>query len=123
MLAEKRNGIMFIGDRGRIFVNRGGAYGKPVEEFAQNPLPDDRVKLYQSDDHMGNFFECVTTRKKPVSDVFSQHRTITPCHLGNIAIRLKRKIRWDPDTQEIVGDDEANTWLSRKQRAPYLVQA
>ena len=123
MLTEKRNGIMFTGERGRVFVNRGGAYGKPVEELKENPLPEDRVRLYESNDHMGNFLDCVKTRKKPVSDVATQHRTITPCHLGNIAICLKRKINWDPQTQQIVGDDEANGWLSRQQRAPYLVEA
>jgi myo-inositol 2-dehydrogenase/D-chiro-inositol 1-dehydrogenase len=120
---EKRNGIMFTGDRGRLFVNRGGAFGKPVEELPQNPLPEDRVRLYESDDHMGNFFECVKTRQQPASTVGVAHRVITACHLGNIAIRLKRKIRWDAQAEQIVGDPEANTWLSREQRAPYLVRA
>lgn len=50
------------------------------------------------------------------------HRTITACHLGNVAIRLGRKIRWDPKAEQIVDDAEAATWLSREQRPPYLVQ-
>jgi len=123
IVSEKRNGIMFTGDEGHVFVNRGGAYGKPVEELKENPLPEDRIRLYESNDHMGNFFACVKTRKKPVSDVETQHRTITPCHLGNIAIRLGRRIQWDPGTEQIVGDEEANAWLSREQRAPYLLRA
>ena len=122
IVSEKRNGIMFSGDKGRVFVNRGGAYGQAVEELAENPLPDDRVRLYESHDHMGNFFECVKSRRKPISDVQSQHRTITACHLGNIAIRLKRKINWDPVAERIVGDEEADGWLGRPQRSPYVVE-
>jgi myo-inositol 2-dehydrogenase/D-chiro-inositol 1-dehydrogenase len=120
---EKRNGIMFTGDRGRLFVNRGGVYGKPVEELDQNPLPEDRIRLYESNDHMANFFQCVKTRQQPVSTVDVAHRVITACHLGNIAIRLKRKIQWDARAEQIVGDQEAGAWLSRDQRAPYLVRA
>ncbi len=119
---EKRNGIMFTGDTGRIFVNRGGVFGKPVEQLKENPLPDDAWRVYPSKDHMGNFFQCVKTRKKPVSPVEIQHRTITACHLGNIAIRLRRKIAWQPGQQQIIGDDEANALQKRQQRAPYLVE-
>lgn len=72
---------------------------------------------------MGNFFECVKTRKPPASPVDVAHRTITACHLGNIAIRLGRKIRWDPEAEQIVDDEEAGAWLSREQRPPYLVRA
>lgn len=120
---EKRNGIMFTGERGRVFVNRGGVYGKPVEELRENPLPHDAWRVYPSNDHMGNFFECVKTRRRPVSPVEIQHRTITACHLGNIAIRLGRRITWDAETQQVVGDEEANAWQKREQRAPYLVEA
>ena len=52
-----------------------------------------------------------------------EHRTITACHLTNISIRLGRKLAWDPEKQQIVGDDEANAWQTRQQRAPYLIPA
>ena len=120
---DGRNGIMFIGDKGRVFVNRGGVYGKPVEELAENPLPDDAWRVRPSDNHMGNFFQCVKTREKPVSPVEIQHRTITACHLANLAVRLQRKLTWDPESQEIIGDDEANGWQKREQRHPYVVEA
>jgi len=116
-----RNGIMFIGDRGRIFVNRGGVYGKPAEELQENPLPDDAWHVYPSTNHMGNFFECVKTRRQPASTVQIQHRTVSACHLTNISLRLGRKIAWDPETQQVVGDDEANGWQRREQRAPYVI--
>ncbi|MGQ9574294.1 MAG: Gfo/Idh/MocA family protein [Thermoguttaceae bacterium] len=125
-LAEgARNGIMFTGDQGRLFVNRGKVYGKPVEQLKENPLPPSAVRLYQSNDHMGNFFECVKTRKQPISTVEVAHRVITACHLGNIAIRLKRKIIWDAQNEQIVGDAEAasSIYVRRPQRAPYQITA
>ncbi len=118
-----RNGIMFAGDKGRVFVNRGGVYGKPFEELAENPLPDDAWRVRPSDDHMTNFFHCVKTREKPVSPVEIQHRTITACHLANLAVRLKRRLTWNPETQEIIGDDDANSWQQRQQRKPFTIDA
>ena len=126
-----RNGIMFIGDAGRIFVNRGSLQGKPVEDLAANPLPRDAWQVYEFDNldrperagkldaiinHMGNFFDCVESRKNPVSDIESQHRSVSTCHLGNIAMRVGRKLRWDPVSEVFPGDDEANAHLSREQR-------
>jgi predicted dehydrogenase len=129
-----RNGITFIGTEGRIFVNRGTIAGQPVEELARNPLPRERFQLYGFDNldrpervgkldasvnHMGNFFDCVRARRKPISDVLSQHQSVTTCHLANISMRLGRKLNWDPQKELFVGDDEANTSLNRKQREPY----
>jgi predicted dehydrogenase len=121
--AYKRTGVMFIGEKGRICVNAGGVYGKPAEDLKENPLPENRWKVRPSNNHMGNFFDCVKSREEPVSTVPVQHRTITACHLTNISLRLGRKIVWDSVKQQIVGDDEANGWLKREQRAPYLVRA
>jgi myo-inositol 2-dehydrogenase/D-chiro-inositol 1-dehydrogenase len=115
----KQAGIMFIGEEGRIFVNRGKVAGKPVEELAKNPLPKDAWRVQPSKDHMANFFTCVKNRKEPVSPVPIQHRTVTACHLTNISLRLGRPLKWDPAKEQIVGDDEANGWQTRKQRAPY----
>jgi hypothetical protein len=117
-----RNGIMFLGDKGRIFVNRGGVYGKAADELKENPLPEDAWRVPPSSDHMGNFFECVKTRQEPVSPVRIQHRTISACHLTNISIRLGHKLAWDPNTQQVVGDPEANTWQQREQRSGYQIR-
>ncbi len=138
VLDHGRNGVMFTGSEGRIFVNRGTVSGKPVEDLAQDPLPREQFKLYAHDNldrpermgkldaiinHMGNFFDCVRSRRDPVSDVISQHRSVSVCHLGNIAMRLGRKLRWDPDKEEFPGEDEANQHLGREQRAPYAIEA
>lgn len=134
---EGRAGVMFEGEKGRIFVNRGTIAGKPVDELKDTPLPKDQFKLYAHDNptrpdragkldaivnHMGNFFDCVKTRETPISDVVSQHRSVSACHLGNISIRLGRKLQWDPAKELFVGDDEANRWLRREQRKPYQIE-
>ena len=78
-------------------------------------------KIDSTLNHMGNFFDCVKTRNTPISDVVSQHRSATTCHLGNIAMRLDRPLRWDPQQEQFVGDEEANRWLSRPQRKGYEI--
>jgi predicted dehydrogenase len=118
---EKRNGVMFIGDSGRIFVNRGGLYGAAADELKENPLPSDAERLYVSNDHMGNLVDCIRTRKQPICSVDIGHRSVTPCHLVNISMRLQREIQWDPIKEEMIGDEEANAWLRREQRPPYTV--
>lgn len=115
------NGVLFEGDKSRVYVNRGRISGKPVEELKDNPLPDDAIRLVKSRDHMGNFVACVKSREKPISDVVSQHRSISACHLANISLRLGRKLTWDAAKEQFVGDSEADSMLSRPQRAPYVV--
>jgi len=117
-----RNGIMFIGDRGRVFVNRGGLYGEPAEALKDNPLPEERWKVRPSSNHMRNFCDCVKTREEPVAPVRIEHRTISACHLTNISLRLGRPLVWDPVNERIIGDDEADGWLKRKQRKPYTIE-
>jgi hypothetical protein len=72
-------------------------------------------------DHMGNFFEAWMHGKWPISDVESQHRSVSACHLGNISIRLGRKLTWDAAAQDFVGDSEASAMLKRPQREPYTI--
>ena len=131
-----RNGIMFTGEKGRIFVNRGTVAGRPVEDLAKRPLPREQFNAYAHDNldrqarqgkldaiinHMGNFFDCVHSRKTPISDVESQHRSATTCHLGTISMRLGRPLKWDPHKEAFVGDSEANGWLRREQRSGFEV--
>lgn len=141
-----RAGIMFEGDKGRMFVNRGVLAGKPVEQLEDNPLPETDYQLYAHDDlgrgwraseeefelagnyrpivnHVANFFDCVRTKNTPISDVVSQHRAASTCHLVNISIRLGRKLAWDPERELFIGDEEANQYLSRKQRKGFEVVA
>ncbi len=119
------NGIMFEGTKGRFLVNRQKITGAPVEALSSNPLPEDAIeKIYGSKptSHMENFFNCVKSRELPISDVYSHHRAMTTCHLANIAIRLDRSLNWDAENEQIVGDEQANSWQSREQRKGYEIK-
>jgi predicted dehydrogenase len=125
---DEENGVLFTGTDGRFFVNRGKITGKPVEDLKENPLPEDLMtQIYGGDDfrkgnaHMRNFFTSIAAKKQPVSDVFTHHRALTNCHLANIAIRLGRELQWDPEAQQIVGDDQARSMQAREQRKGYEI--
>lgn len=133
-----RNGILFTGSEGRIFVNRESLSGKPVEDLRDRPLPRESFTLYDFDNrerpersgkieaivnHMGNFFDCVAARRRPIADVEVGHRSVSTCHLGNIACRLGRKLAWDPDAERFVSDTEADALLARPQRPGFEVRA
>ena len=124
--SDTDNGITIEGTEGRIFVSRGSLKGKPVEDLEKNPLPADAItKLYKGKipgDHMRNFMECIKDRTQPISDVHTHHRAMTTCHLANIAIRLGRKLEWDPVKEEIVGDQEAAQMQGREQRKGFEIQ-
>ena len=72
-------------------------------------------------DHARKFLDCVKSRRDPVEPVEAGHHTASLCHLANIAMRLRRKIRWDPQQEQILGDDEASRMLSRPMRAPWTL--
>jgi predicted dehydrogenase len=120
------NGIRFEGEKGNFFVSRNALRGEPVDELARNPLADSVFTALRkgkpSDSHMGNFIACVRDRGQPVSDVVSHHRALSTCHLANIAIRLRRNLRWNPAQERFTGDDEANTFLAREQRRGFEIQ-
>jgi hypothetical protein len=71
---------------------------------------------------MKNFFDCVKDRSEPISDVHTHVRAMDTCHLANIAIRLGRKLTWDPKAEQITGDEDANKWLTRTQRKGYEIE-
>ena len=109
-------------------VSRGNLQDDPLPREKFTLYPHDNLsrqprmgKLDSTINHMGNFFDCIKSRNMPISDVVSQHRSVSLCHLANISMRLGRKLTWDPEKELFVGDDEANNWLSRKHRTPYEV--
>ncbi len=136
VLDHGRNGILFTGTEGRIFVNRESLSGKPVEHLAGQPESREAFRMYDFDNltrparvgkldaivnHVGNFFDCVVAKRKPLSDIEGQHRSVSVCHLGNIAMRLGRPLTWDPEQQVFPGDNEANSFLKREQRTGFEV--
>ncbi|WCJ60599.1 Gfo/Idh/MocA family oxidoreductase [Fontisphaera persica] len=116
----QRNGIRFEGTEGWIWVRR-GAIEASQEEILTTPLPANAERLYVSRNHMENFFECVRSRKAPICDVETGHRSASECHLAQIALRLGRPLRWDANKERFVGEGakEANTHLARPMRKPY----
>jgi predicted dehydrogenase len=115
---ERPFDIEFHGTRGTLGITRGGfkvmpegapAGGPPVEEKGSEM---DRA-------HIANFLACVKSRARPNADVEEGHRSATMCHLGNIATRLGRSLRWDPVKEMVIGDPEANRWLARPYRKPW----
>lgn len=123
--SEGDNGILFEGTAGRFFVNRGKLTGKPVEELKDKPLPEGAIeKIYGgkvSANHTANFIEGMRARKQPISDVWSHNRMLEICHLSNIAMRLGRELQWDPAKREIIGDAQANAFLSRQNRPGFEI--
>lgn len=124
--SEGDNGILFEGTSGRIFVNRGKLTGKPVEDLKTNPLPDGAIEAIYggpvSENHTANFVDSMRSRKQPISDVWSHNRMLEICHLSNIAMRLGRELKWDPDKREVIDDSQANAFLARESRAGFEIE-
>jgi predicted dehydrogenase len=138
-------GLEFFGTKGSMTVSRGGYTVYPdmkinpetaIPRFQGQPsggpqagqskpepwteaLKEPGSSAEQFDLHARNFLDCVKSRQRPISDLESVHQITTTCHLGNIALRLGRKLRWDAAREEIVGDREAAAMLERPYRRPW----
>jgi len=116
---SSKGGATFIGTNGKIFVDRGKFQAEP--ESIAEPLDDKAVRLYASSNHLQDWLSCVRSRKLPICDVEIGCRSVTVCHLGNLAYWNHRRLKWDPKKEQFMGDNEANTWLNRAKRAPWNV--
>jgi len=112
--------IEFIGTEGRVMVDRGTLQTDPPGIMA-TPTQPNEVPLEHSPGHKQNWADCVRSRKRPICDVEIGCRSVTVCHLGNLAYWLKRPIKWDPVKEEILGDPEAARWLDRPKRPPWHI--
>ena len=113
----QRHGVRFTGSDGWIWVTRGNIEAS-APDILTSPLAATE-RLYASDDHMKNFFDCIRSRQQPICEAEIGHRSATVCHLGVLALRLGRKLRWNPQSEKFVDDKEANGWLAREMRAPW----
>ena len=116
--SKRRQGVLFEGTEGRVFVERGVIEAEPKSLLQERIGPEEK-HLSMGTDHWGGFLECVRSRQTPVSSIESAVRTDTVCHLSDIAMRLGRKLRWDPAAEQFIGDDEANRLLTRSWRGPW----
>ena len=138
-------GLEFFGTRGSMTVSRAGFQVFPdmkvppenqIPEFHGQPVGGPRrianavttpwcepIKRKVSNNllasHARNFIDCVKSRQQPVSSLEGEHRVATACHLANISLRLGRKVRWDAEREEIIGDSEASAMLVRPYRKPW----
>jgi predicted dehydrogenase len=111
-------GIVFEGTKGKIFLKRSGMVAEP-EEVAKEPLGADEVHLYKSPGHHRDWIDCIGSRKRPICDVEIGVRSVSVCHLANLAYWNHRRLKWNPAEEQFVGDAEANTWLDRERRDPW----
>ena len=123
MVRATANGVLFEGTEGKVEVNRGHLRTWPAELRSQTIGPRG-VHLHRSPagswfGHTLDWQSSIRTRQRPICDVEIGCRSVTVCHLGNIACWLNRSIRWDPVKEQIIGDAEAARWLDRPKRAPW----
>lgn len=129
------NGVRYEGTEGWIFVTRGSYTASPSDPVAKtesskaldasdpgiltSKTGDNEIHLYISEEQHGNWLDCIKSGKEPISPVEIGHRACSVCLVTHIAMKLGRKLQWDPDKEIFVNDTEANNLLSRKQKAPY----
>ena len=124
------NGVWFYGTEGRVQVNRGqfqfwlgdqqkAKAAADCDAIAKEYLADAKVRLYASNDHRGDFLAAVRSRQKPICDVEIGARTVTVCHLVNMAYRYGQKLRWDPMREQFAGGTGNQAWLDISHRDPW----
>jgi myo-inositol 2-dehydrogenase/D-chiro-inositol 1-dehydrogenase len=115
---KNKQGVLFEGSEGWIYVRRGHIDAQPKSLLTTKIGPDE-IHLYESDNHKANFFDCVRSRAETIAPVEVAHRSCTVCLLGEISMRLGRKLKWDPDREVFVNNDQANRMISRPMRSPW----
>jgi myo-inositol 2-dehydrogenase / D-chiro-inositol 1-dehydrogenase len=128
------NGIRYEGSEGWIFVTRGGYRATASDPVIQGDskaleasdpsiltsvIGPNEIHLYESNSQQGNWLDCIKSRKEPISPVEIGHRACTVCLITHIAMKLGGKLIWNPEKEKFVNNKEANSMLSRPQRAPY----
>lgn len=133
---ELPNGIKFEGSEGWIFVTRGNYRAtasdpvagevKPLDasdpKIIQSVIGPNEIHLYESSNHHGNWLECIRSGKETIAPVEVAHRACSACLIHHIAMKLDRKVYWDPIKEKFKNDEEANKMLSRTQRSPYIIK-
>jgi len=132
---ENPNGVKFVGTDGWIFVARGNysvTASDPASQadnqksldssdpkILESVIGENEIHLYHSEDQHGNWLDSILSREETVAPAEVAHRSCSACLVSHIAMKLPRKLNWDPEKEEFINDDEANAMLSRTQRDPY----
>jgi predicted dehydrogenase len=115
---KNKQGILFDGTEGWVYVKRGHIDAQPKSLLNSTIGPND-IQLYKSNNHKGNFLECIKSRAATIAPVEVAHRSCSVCLLGEIAMRLGRKLKWNPEKERFANDAEANRMLGRPMRSPW----
>ena len=117
---KNKQGVLFEGTEGWVYVKRGHLDTNP-KSLLTSAIGPDELHLYKSNNHKGNFFECIKSRAETIAPVEVAHRSCSVCLLGEIAMRLGRKLKWDPEQERFTNSEEANKMLSRPMSSPWHV--
>lgn len=114
-------GVTWYGENGWIHVDRDNVLKASKPELLSEELGPNKIALYKSDNHWGNFLECTRSGKETIAPAEVAHRSISVALLGEIAMTTKQTIHWDPDKEVILNNPEASKLLMRKFRAPWRI--
>jgi predicted dehydrogenase len=115
---KNRQGVRFEGEKGWVHVNRQGISASP-ESLLKETMGPDEIHLPASDNHSKNLLDCMRTRQQTVAPVDVAIRSDTLCQLSDIAVRLGRKLKWNPEKEEFINDARATRMLTRPMRSPW----
>jgi len=118
MTRDSANGVLFTGTKGKVETNRGHLKTWP-DELKNTKLGPNEKHLYESKNHYVDWLDAIKKRTKPICDIETGLRSVSVCHLGNIAYKLGRPLKWNPEREEILGDSDASKLLWRPTRAPW----
>lgn len=111
------NAVRFIGSEGTIDVSRSEL--KVPDNLENQQIGGNDARLYHSEHHYLDWLQAIRNRTRPICDVEVGHRSATVCTIGNIAYKLDRPLRWDPENEQFMNDEEANSMLHRTYRGPW----
>ena len=117
---SKGMGAKWIGDKGWVWVDRGGFDAEP-RTLLKDTIRPDEINLYRSPGHHRNFLDCVKSRRLTITPAEVAHRSASLGHLGLISLQVGRKFKWNPETEEIAGDPTAASMLGRAKREPWNI--
>ena len=115
----KGMGTQFIGEKGWVYVRRGGTLETEPASLVTSVIGPEEIHLYKSDNHIKNFLDCVRSREQTITPADVAHHSIMVGHLGMAAMRLGRRVNWDPEKERFINDEEADRLLARPMRSPW----
>jgi len=113
-------GAKWYGEKGWVYVDRAGLSASD-DKILKEEIGPSEIRLYESRDHKQNFLDCVRSRRLTICPAEVGHRSISVGLLGEIAMLTGRKIKWDPQTEQILDDPQASALLGRSYREPWIL--